>query len=90
MCCGCDDQIHKDYRSPVEKKGWHGRSLSERGPRPLPGQALIAFLGILHGEWSLFTMHRFALGDYLSKITKERMLLTTSNRKMLQIKGKSG
>ena len=27
----------------MEKKGWHGHSLSERAPRPLPGQARIAF-----------------------------------------------
>ena len=31
VCCGCDEQIHMDYRSPVEKKGRHGQSLSERG-----------------------------------------------------------
>ena len=30
-CCGGSRQIHTDYRNPVEKKGWHGRSLSERG-----------------------------------------------------------
>ena len=30
-CCGCNIQIHMDYRNPVEKKGWHGHSLSERG-----------------------------------------------------------
>ena len=30
ICCGCDEQIHMDYRSPVEKKGQHGHSLSER------------------------------------------------------------
>ena len=60
-----------------------------RGPQPLPGQAFIAFLGILHGRWSSFTMHRFAVGDYLLHITKERMLLITSKRRMIQIKGKS-
>ena len=48
MCCGHDEQIHTDCRSPVEKKVWHGHSLSERGPQPLPGQAFIAFLGTLH------------------------------------------
>ena len=32
-------------------------------------------------------MHRFAVGDYLSQITKERMLLITSKRRMLQLKG---
>ena len=79
----------------MEKKGWHGHSLSERGPegpraRPLPGQAFIAFLGTLHGGWSSFTMHRFTVGDYFLHITKERVWLITSKRRMLQIKGKSG
>ena len=32
-------------------------------------------------------MHRFALGDYLLQITKERMLLITSKKRMLQIQG---
>ena len=91
MCCGCDEQIHMDCRSPVEKKGWHGCSLSERGPRPLPGQACIAFLGTLHRGWPSFTMHRFALGDYLLQKTKERALLITSKRKdIYKCKGKSG
>ena len=31
QCCGYNIQIHTDYRNPVEKKGWHGHSLSERG-----------------------------------------------------------
>ena len=30
VCCGSLRQIHTDYRNPVEKKGWHGHSLSER------------------------------------------------------------
>ena len=38
-------QTHTDYRNPVEEKGGHGRSLSEREARPcpLPGQAFIGF-----------------------------------------------
>ena len=92
MCCDCNGQIHMDYRNPMEKKGRHGHSLSERGREgqrawPLPGQAFIAFLGILHRGWSSFTMHRFAVGDCLLQITKERMLLITSKRRMLQKKG---
>ena len=86
-----------DYRNPVEKKGWHGHSLRQREgerarerARPLPGQAFIAFLGTLYQGWSSFTMHRFTVGDYLLQKTKERMLLITSKRRMLQIKGKSG
>ena len=37
-------------------------------------------------------MHRFAVGDYLLQITKERMLLITSERRTVgdQIKGKGG
>ena len=93
MCCGCDGQIHIDYRSPVEKKGQHGHSLSERereGQKrapakalPLSGQAFIAFLGTLYCGWSSFTMHRFTVGDYLLQITKDRILLITSKRRML-------
>ena len=91
MCSGCKGQIHTDYRSPVEKNGRHGHSLSERGPQPLPGQAFIAFLGTLLRGWSSFTMHRFALGGYLLKITKERKLLITTRKKdICKYKGKSG
>ena len=31
LCCGNNRQILMDYRNPVEKKGRHGHSLSERG-----------------------------------------------------------
>ena len=30
LCVVADGQIHMDYRNPVEKKGQHGHSLSER------------------------------------------------------------
>ena len=91
VCCGCNEQIHMDCRSPVEKKGWHGHSLSERGPWPLPWQAFIAFLGTLHWGRSSLTMHRFTLGGYLLQKTKERMLLITSKKKdICKCKGKSG
>ena len=90
--CGSNGRIHTDYRNPVERKRWHGHSLSERevqrareSPRPLPGQAFIAFLGTFS-----FTRHRFTVGDDLLQTTKERMLLITSKRRMLQIKGESG
>ena len=47
---------------PLSKweRGWEGQRA-----QPLPGQAFIAFLGILHRGWSSFTMHRFAVGDWL-------------------------
>ena len=63
---------------------------SPRETRPLPGQAFIAFLGTLHPGWSSFTMHRFTVGDYLLQTTKDRILLITSKRRMLQIQGESG
>ena len=33
-------------------------------------------------------MHRFTVGDYLLQITKEKMLLITSKKRMLQMQGK--
>ena len=61
-CCGCNIQIHTDYRIPVEKKGaaWPLSKLE----RPLLGQAFIVFLGTLHRGWSSFTMHRFTTGEH--------------------------
>ena len=65
----------------------------ERGPKresqPPPGQAFIVFLGILHGRWSSFTMHRFITGEYLLRTTKDRILLITSKTRMLQLKGET-
>ena len=96
VCCGSNGQIHTDYRNPVEKKGQHGHSPSEREgertreSRLLPGQAFTAFLGTLHRRWSSFTLHRFTISDYLLQTTKDRMLLITSKRRMLQLKGASG
>ena len=36
LCCSSNRQIHTDYRNPVEKKGLHGCSLSERGGPETP------------------------------------------------------
>ena len=72
---------------------WERRQEGQREPKrahPLPGQAFIAFLGTLHqGQSSLLTKHGFTVDDYLLQTTKERMLLITSKRRMLQIKGES-
>ena len=32
LCCGCNRQIHTDYRNPVEKKGLRGHSLKKKAP----------------------------------------------------------
>ena len=87
MSCGCNEQVHTDHRSPVERKGLQRHSLSERASQSLPGQAFIAFLGTLPPGWSSVIMHRFVLGDYLLQVTKERMLLITSKKRMLQMQG---
>ena len=92
--CGCNIPIHTDYRNPVEKKGQHGHSLSERGleraqereSQSWPGQAFIVFLGPLHQRWSSFIMHSFVLGGYLLQ-TKERMSLNTSKKDICNVKG---
>ena len=90
ICCGCNIHIHTDYRHPVEKKGLRGRSPSQReGPWPPPGQAFIVFLGTLHRGRSSFTMHRFTTGDYLLRRTKDRTLLISSKRRMLQLEGEA-
>ena len=34
-------------------------------------------------------MHRFTTGDYLLRRTKDRILLITSKRRMLQLKGET-
>ena len=83
----------------MEKKEWHGHSLSEREgeraresprePDPCLDRLLLLFWAYYIG-WSSFTMHRFTIGDYLLRTTKERMLLITSKRRMLQLKGESG
>ena len=69
VCCGCDEQIHMDCRSPVEKEGLHGHSLRESVPRPLPGQAFIAFQQHYIKEGS----HALYLG-LLSVIIKKKRL----------------
>ena len=35
-------------------------------------------------------MHRFTVGDYLLRTTKDRILLITSKRRMLQLKVETG
>ena len=54
LCCGGNRQIHMDYRNPVEENGLHDRSLSQRAPRPPPGQAFIVFLGTLHQGCNIY------------------------------------
>ena len=88
--CGCDEQIYTVQKSCGDKGAAWQHSKWERSPWVLPGQAFIDFLGTLHGGKSSFTMHRFIVRDCLLEITKERMLLTASKRRRLQIQRGSG
>ena len=75
------------WRKKEVRERARGPERAQERARPLPGQA---FLGALHQGWSSFTMHRFTVGDYLLQTAKDRMLLITSKRRMLQLKGASG
>ena len=68
---------------------WPERA-QEREPDPWLDRLLLLFWAHYIRGWSSFTMHRFTVGDYLLQTTKERMLVITSKRRMLQIKGESG
>ena len=87
VCCGCDEHIHTDYRSPVAKKGRHGHSLSEReGPNPCLDKLLLLFwVHYMRMVFIYYAHRRFTIGDYLLQVTKN--VLITSKRRMLQIKG---
>ena len=78
---------HGLQKSCGEKRAMRLLSKLERGPLTPAGQAFIVFLGTLHRGWSSFTMCMFTTGDYLLKRTKDRTLLITSKRRMLQLKG---
>ena len=71
-------------QKPCGEKGTADRGTGPERARPLSGQAFIAFLGTLHPRMVLIY---YAVGDYLLQITKERMLLITSKRR---IKRESG
>ena len=57
---------------------------------PCLDRLLLLFWAHHIGGWSSFTMHRFTVGDYLLQTTKDRILLITSKKRMLQLKGESG
>ena len=66
----------------------------ERGPEgldPCLDRLLLLFwVHYIEDSPHLLCTGSFAVGDYFLQITKERMLLITSKRRMLQIKGKRG
>ena len=64
-----------------------GHSLKRRAPHPLPWQAFIVFLGLLHQRRSSITMQRFVLGGYLFQ-TKEKVSRNTSKEDICNVKGK--
>ena len=70
-----------DYRSPVAKKEWHSAATPA-------WTGFYCFSGYITSRMVLIYYAQVAVGDYLLQITKERMLLIASNRRMLQIRGK--
>ena len=76
----------------MEKKGWHGHSLSERGHRPLPGQGFYCFSGHItlrmvliyyaqvHFRWLPFTENK---GEEVANYIKEEGYLQTQRKKWL-------
>ena len=81
--------IHRLQKSCGEKGAAWPLSKLKRGPLTPSWTAFIVFVGTLHGGWSSFTMRRFTTGDYLLRRTKDRTLLITSKRRMLQLKGEA-
>ena len=95
MCCGSNRQIHMDYRNPVEKKGLHGCSLSERGGPETPTwtgfycfsthstsrMVLIYYAQVCFG-WLPFTE------DKGEDVAKEDV--TSKKKHICKCKGKSG
>ena len=91
MCCGCNKQKHTDYRSPVEKKEWHGDSLSEReGPDPWIGfycfsgyitsRMVLIYYAQVRFRWLLFTDNK---GEEVANYYKEKGYLQIQKKKCL-------
>ena len=80
VCCGCNEQIHTEYRSPVEKKGQHDHSLGERaGPDPSLDRLLLLFWAhyikdvphlLCTGSLSVVTFYRKQRSDVASNILR--------------------
>ena len=93
LCCGCNRQIHTDYRNPVEKKGRYGLSLRQReGPETSTWTGFYCFSRHITSRMALiyYAQVQFTLGGYLLQKTKERMLTNTSKKDICKCKGKSG
>ena len=81
LCCGGNIQIHTDYRNPVEKKGLHGHSLSQReGPetqawtgfycfsRHITSRMVLFYYAKVCFEWLPFTENKGEdVANYIKK-----------------------
>ena len=73
-------------QKPCGEKGQHGCSLSERGPRPRPGQAFIAFLGTLHRGLVLIHYAQVCF-RWLPFTDNKGKNVANSKRRMFQMQG---
>ena len=90
MYCGCDKEIHTDYRSLVEKKGQHGHSLSERGPPAWAGfnwfsghitlRMVLIYYAQVRFRWLPFTDNK---GEEVANFYKEKGYLQMQGEKWL-------
>ena len=78
-CCGCNEQSHMDFRSPVDKRDSMA-TLRESTPTHA-WTGFYCFLVALHQRRSSFIMLRNTLNDYFLQITKKRMLQMQGNNK---------
>ena len=89
MCCGFDEQLHTDYRNPVERKGQHGYSLREReGRNPCLDRLLLLFWAhyikdgphLIRFRWLPFTENK---GEDVVNYIKEEGYLQMQREKWL-------
>ena len=95
MCCGCYEEIHMDYRSTVEKKVWHVRSLREREGERAPTPAwtvfycfsgyitlrmVLIYYAQVHFRWLPFTDNK---GEEVANYYKEKGYLQIQSKKWL-------
>ena len=71
-------------------EGKRAREIPRERADPCLDRLLLLFWAHYIRIYSSFTMHRFTVGDYLLRTAKDRILLITSKRRMLQLKGESG
>ena len=71
------------------REGERARESPRERANPCLDRLLLFFWAHYIKGRSSVTMHRFTTGDYLLRTTKDRILLITSKRRMLQLEGET-